>query len=136
MATSRRYYPVDEYQAQAMRDFMERVWPSLEFRPSGCWIWTGARRGGNQQRCWRDDGAIYGTVRVRGENVYVHRLAREAFHGRIPDGMHVDHRRECESSLCCNPVCVAEAVPPAVNTARAMEKRAANGSDDHWEEYF
>jgi hypothetical protein len=52
------------------------------------------------ERSWpRDDG--YRAVWVGGLNVGSHRVAYEAAHGPIPEGMHLDHL--CRNRACSNP---------------------------------
>lgn len=57
---------------------------------SGCLTWTGGR-----------NRTGYGTIRVRGRSIGVHRFAWELANGPIPDGMYVDHL--CHNSRCCEP---------------------------------
>ena len=64
-------------------------------RDDGCWVWTGARAGGN--RPGETEGR-YGYVNIGGgEMRYVHRLAV----GNVPDGKHVLHK--CDNPPCFNP---------------------------------
>lgn len=44
---------------------------------------------------------LYGSIRLDGKMVRTHRLAYQAVHGPIPDGVHILHR--CDVGLCCNP---------------------------------
>ena len=53
-----------------------------------CWEWTAST-----------NGIGYGQIRLRGRNVYAHRLSYELFVGEIPSGLDLDH-------LCRNPGCV------------------------------
>lgn len=57
---------------------------------SGCWEWTG-----------RHTVAGYGTLRLNGEVVYVHRLSAEHLGGQDVAGKHVLHR--CDNPRCINP---------------------------------
>jgi hypothetical protein len=57
---------------------------------TGCHLWTGFRN---------SDG--YGQMRVGGVNRTTHRIAWEAAHGPIPEGMVVMHT--CDNPPCCNP---------------------------------
>lgn len=59
-----------------------------------CWTWTGAQTTAGR-------GAVYGAMKVKGKVQRVHRVAYEAFKGKINDGMTVDH--VCRNTLCCNP---------------------------------
>jgi len=67
---------------------------------TGCWLWTGARRGGNQLR---DEKGPYGGIRDdRGRLVYAHRVSLWLFFGVVvPYGHHVHHA--CRVRLCVNP---------------------------------
>lgn len=68
-----------------------------------CHIWTGAKN---------DRG--YGQLRFNGKAHYAHRLAYEAAHGAIPDGLVIDH-------ICHNPACVNPQHIHAVTTKQNME---------------
>ena len=73
---------------------------------SGCWLWIGTYR-----------ALGYGNVRVGRKIVPAHRASYEAYVGKIPEGLHIDH-------LCRNPSCVnpghLEAVTNRENAARGM----------------
>lgn len=56
---------------------------------TGCWIWQRATAGG------------YGYVRVQGVLHPAHRVFYERQHGRIPEGLHIDHL--CRNRRCVNP---------------------------------
>lgn len=79
----------------------------------GCWVWTGASRGGN--RHW-DDGGPYGTLRFDRELLYVHRASFEIYYRPLEDGEVVDHL--CRVRLCWNPLHL-DAVPVATNARRS-----------------
>lgn len=75
-------------------DEKRRFWSKVEKRPDGCWVWMGdmtVSRG----------GARYGRVLIRRHKYYVHRVTWSMSHGRIPDGLVIDHR--CHNTLCVNP---------------------------------
>jgi hypothetical protein len=65
-------------------------WDYVEFSNSGCWLWTGPRRG------LHDTG--YGAF---GKNEYAHRFIFRMIYGDIPKGKSVCHR--CDVPLCVNP---------------------------------
>jgi hypothetical protein len=71
---------------------------------SGCWVWNGS-----------NNGCGYGEIRLNNKKKYAHRLFYEWTHGKIPDGLVIDH-------LCRNPSCVnpdhLEPVTPKENTLR------------------
>lgn len=57
---------------------------------SGCWIWLGnVKKNG------------YGSLTVGQKNYYSHRLSYEAFIGKIPKNLVLDHK--CRLRCCCNP---------------------------------
>lgn len=75
--------------------------------------------------CWVYQGYVqpngYGKIGVRhGKNdtrsTLVHRVAYEAFVGKIPKGLTIDHL--CRTKLCVNPKHL-EAVPQKINNFRA-----------------
>ena len=72
-----------------LRALDERFWAKVE-KGDGCWLWTGAtsRRG-------------YGSITIDGRSVATHRVSYEAYHGPIPDGLHVLH--SCDTPGCVNP---------------------------------
>ena len=82
---------IPELSADEKRRFLDKV----EKRADGCWIWAGAT-------CQSKHGNLrYGQVWIRRHVYLVHRVAWSMSHGRIPDGMVVDHR--CYNTLCVNP---------------------------------
>lgn len=69
-----------------------RMWSKVDRSdPAGCWPWTAKARASYG----------YGLLNVSGTLVRAHRVAYEATHGPIPDGMEVCHR--CDNPACCNP---------------------------------
>lgn len=96
--------------------FVERI----EFDPSGCWLWTGARNeNGYAYFGWfRDDGR-----RVMGR---AHRYAYERLVGPIPDGLTLDHT--CRVRHCLNPAHL-EPVSFAENQRRRRSATCKRGHD-------
>lgn len=70
-----------------IEDVIEHYDPIPE---TGCYIWAGG---------WITEG--YGTIRIDGKQVRVHRAVYEYFNGKIPDGMIIRHKCDCPS--CINP---------------------------------
>src|SRR5271169_284510 len=56
---------------------------------NGCWEWVGSQ-----------DAHGYGLI-FRGKCTRAHRVAYEAYHGRIPKGLHILHG--CDNPSCINP---------------------------------
>jgi hypothetical protein len=57
---------------------------------TGCWIWTAAASKSGYGKFWHDN-----------KDGRAHRASYELHHGKIPDGMQVNHH--CDLSLCVNP---------------------------------
>lgn len=57
---------------------------------TGCWVWQHKKNNGG-----------YGTISVNGRQMYAHRASYEAYVGRIPDGLVIDHL--CRNRACVNP---------------------------------
>lgn len=78
-----------------LQDPIERFWRYVDKKPSGCWIWTGARCGGQEV-------GGYGRFRVRQINEhYAHRFAFRHFNGPVASDKYVCHR--CDNPICVNP---------------------------------
>ena len=88
----------------------------------GCWVYTGASRGGNE---YRHGGAgQYGCARIRGKLEYTHRISVTEFQGTpIPEGFDVDHG--CATSRCWNPEHLFVRLA-GVNRRRTTQKRYAD----------
>lgn len=83
----------------------QRFWAKVrKAGPNDCWPWAG----GCQSRG-------YGSFGWDGQTHLAHRLAYEAAHGPIPDGLTIDHR--CRNKLCQNPAHM-EPVTASVNARR------------------
>ena len=80
-------------------------------RKTGCWVWTGSTR---------KDG--YGSVRLDGRTVYIHRAWWEFNNGPVPEGLQLDH-------LCANKLCInLEHLEPVTKSANLRR-----GSEPHFE---
>lgn len=77
---------------------LERFLRHVKMTPS-CWVWVGGKRGNRR--------ADHGSFRVGSmkngsrRTVYPHRWIYELFHGRIPEGMQINH--QCDVMRCVNP---------------------------------
>lgn len=71
---------------------LERFIKKLRIDESGCWIWTGARKGSSAERP---------DFRFRGKNQVGSRVSYIIFRGEIPNGLLVLHT--CDVPLCVNP---------------------------------
>lgn len=67
-------------------DLLEQI----EFAPSGCWLWKGAKIGAGYGRAW-----------AYGRYMRAHRFTYAAANGPIPDDHAVHHT--CEEKTCVNP---------------------------------
>lgn len=88
--TVRGGVPLSERKRGAVNDdnAETRIGGLIQPQPDGCWLYAG-----------RTDR--YGTSRIAGEHVTVHRFVYETLVGRIPPGHDLHHT--CETPGCCNP---------------------------------
>ena len=94
---------------------MVRIFSQIEVLSNGCWQWTG-----------RTSINGYGRVRLRGEEVSVHRLTYAWAVAPLPRGSAegcLDHL--CRNRLCCNPVHL-EFVTLLENLARGNTNMSPN----------
>jgi predicted XRE-type DNA-binding protein len=76
-----------------VRDAIARFTEKYEVSPTGCWLWTAARK---------DNGyGVFGRGDRAGGIAYAHRWSYEHFVGPIPEGIAVCHR--CDVRHCVNP---------------------------------
>ena len=89
----------------------ERLWAKVDTSggPEACWPWLGGCAG---------DG--YGTMKVNGKTVYVHRIVARA----LPD-QHVRH--SCDNPPCCNPAHVVAGTQIANMADMVTKGRSARG---------
>lgn len=70
-----------------------RFWAKVNKQSGGCWLWTGALRGGYGRFARRSDG--------RQVWYQAHRSPYEEIHGPVPGGLPLDHI--CRNKACVNP---------------------------------
>lgn len=95
-----------------------RFWEKVRLIPiTGCWRWIASLTSGG-----------YGQIAFNGRHYVAHRLAYEAAHGLIDDGVVLDH-------LCCLRECVnpahLEPVTQATNAQRGLAGRRTNVEKTH-----
>lgn len=89
---------------------------------SGCWLWGGARSGGN-------NGNDYGaTSDENGRVIYAHRASYEFFREKIPANLQIDHK--CKNKLCINPDHL-EVVSARENNMRSEGRASLNNRKTH-----
>lgn len=81
-----------------------RLASRVRIETGGCWTWLGVVLPNG-----------YGRISYRNRQSYTHRVSYEAFIGRIPDGLVIDH--VCKNRACCNPDHL-DIVTPQVNAQR------------------
>lgn len=80
---------------------LERIRSRCQVTAEGCWLWTGARTGGNQFHKPRRPRP---EMRVNGKVVYVARVVVGEVLGRpIRDGYHAGHTNGCRNPVCVSP---------------------------------
>lgn len=88
------------------RNTLDEIFQRLRPDATGCLVWPGAAT-----------PLGYGKVRYAGDLWYVHRLMYVHHHGKIPDGMELDHL--CRNPRCANPRHL-EAVTASANCSRRV----------------
>lgn len=68
---------------------MKRFWNKVN-KTNTCWLWTAAK-----------NNKGYGVFRIKGKNVYSHRLSYLIPNGYLPDDKIIMHA--CDTPLCVNP---------------------------------
>ena len=96
------------------RPAIERYWLSIDFDPSGCWLWTGAI-----------EASGYGIVSVAGRLMKAHRLSFFLHRGAIPIGKEPDHL--CRVRRCVHPYHL-EPVTHRENMMRGNSLQAHNAN--------
>lgn len=71
------------------RDFLTKKLFERTEKTDSCWNWTGAKRNG------------YGSIKVKGKMMDMHRLSFMLHKGEIPKGIFVCHH--CDNPSCVNP---------------------------------
>lgn len=72
------------------KGMMERFNSKYTIQKNGCWDWIGQVYPNG-----------YGSLWVRGKNVFAHRFSYQMFNGAIPEKLTVDHL--CKNRKCVNP---------------------------------
>lgn len=78
------------------RSVLDRIMSKVVIQDDGCWIWTGAKSGGDGR-----DKYKYGYINLCGKLGRVHRVLYEIKEKKIPEGMILLHK--CDRPLCVNP---------------------------------
>ena len=105
--------------AKKKHSTLDRLWPKVN-KTETCWLWSGCISSG------------YGVMANYGDVVstsrQVHRIVYEKIHGKIPDGLVLDHL--CRVRRCCNPEHL-EVVTDEVNILRGVGASALNIRKTH-----
>jgi hypothetical protein len=101
-----------------------RFWSKVDRNgPLGCWIWTA-----QTNRFGYGQFTISDPSRKRGIPASAHRVAWELTHGKIPDGLYIDHL--CRTRSCVNPDHL-EPVTNRVNILRGVSPAAISARKTH-----
>jgi hypothetical protein len=85
------------YDRKTPRDHKERIRSKVSIDENGCWVWNG-----KYFNKWGYARMITGSRRDGTRSIqYVHRVSYEAFVGKIPIGLSIDHL--CKNTKCLNP---------------------------------
>ncbi|MEV0438955.1 HNH endonuclease signature motif containing protein [Streptomyces spectabilis] len=100
-----------------MRSWLDRFLDKTRDADGGCWEWTGHVKPNG-----------YGQVRINRRPLHAHRVAYEAVHGPIPEGLVLDHL--CRRRNCVNPDHL-EPVTTRTNVLRGSGPAARNARRTH-----
>lgn len=102
-----------------MVEASERVWRFIEPSVNGCWLWSGAKKG----------GLSYGLFGLsHSQLVQAHRYVYSLLIGDIPAGLCLDHL--CRNKSCVNPL-HCEPVTQKTNIMRGGAPSAVNARKTH-----
>ena len=86
----------------------DRFWARVkQGKPDECWPWQGSCKNG------------YGTFRVDGKDILVHRFAYALKYGQLPDDMMGTHK--CNNRSCCN----WDHIKPGNNLSNMQDRKTA-----------